>query len=45
VETPLPGRGVEGVATALNASCAQALRELVPGLIAQIEQDFKGSGK
>jgi ABC-type uncharacterized transport system auxiliary subunit len=45
LETPLPERGVEGVASGLNASCAQALRELAPGLIAQIEQDFKGSGK
>jgi len=45
LETPLPDRGVEGVASALNASCAQALRDLVPGLITQVEQDFKGSGK
>jgi ABC-type uncharacterized transport system auxiliary subunit len=44
-ETPLPGRGVEGVASALNASCAQALREMIPGLITQVEQDFKSGGK
>ena len=44
-ETPLSERGVEGVASALNASCAQALREMVPGLITQVEQDFKSSGK
>ncbi len=44
-ESPLSERGVEGVATALNASCAQALREMVPGLITQVEQDFKNSGK
>ena len=41
-ETPLQESGVEGVASALNASCAQVLRDLVPGLIAQVEQDFKG---
>jgi len=45
VETPLAERGVEGVATALNGACAQALREMVPGIIAQVEQDSKGSGK
>ena len=44
-ETPLSERSVEGVATALNASCAQVLREMTPGLIAQVEQDFKSSGK
>ncbi len=45
LETPVPERGVEGVASALNASCAQALRDMAPGLIAQVEQDFKSSGK
>jgi ABC-type uncharacterized transport system auxiliary subunit len=45
LETPLPERGVAGVASALNASCSQALRDMVPGLITQVEQDFKGSGK
>jgi ABC-type uncharacterized transport system auxiliary subunit len=44
-ETPLSERSVEGVATALNASCAQVLREMTPGLVAQIEQDYKSSGK
>jgi ABC-type uncharacterized transport system auxiliary subunit len=44
-ESPLQERGVEGVATALNDTCAQALREMVPGLITQVEQDFKSSGK
>jgi len=42
---PLAERGVEGVASALNASCAQVLREMTPGLIAQVEQDFKSSEK
>lgn len=46
IENPLSGRGVEGVASALNASCAQALREMVPGLVAQVEQDSKaGTGQ
>lgn len=44
-EMPLAGSGVEGVATALNASCTQALGEMIPGLVAQVEQDFKSSGK
>jgi ABC-type uncharacterized transport system auxiliary subunit len=45
LETPLPERGVESVANALNAACAQALRGMVPGLITQVEQDYKSSGK
>ena len=44
-EAPLAERGVEGVASGLNAACAQALRAMVPGLIAQVEQDYKSSGK
>jgi ABC-type uncharacterized transport system auxiliary subunit len=44
-ESPLSERGVQGVATAMNASCAQALSAMVPGLIAQVEQDFKSSSK
>jgi ABC-type uncharacterized transport system auxiliary subunit len=44
-EIPLQGSGVEGVATALNASCTQALGEMIPGLVAQVEHDFKSSGK
>jgi ABC-type uncharacterized transport system auxiliary subunit len=44
-EMPLQGRGVEGVASALNAASAQVLREMVPGLITQVEQDYKSSGK
>ena len=43
VEAPLQGGGVEGVASTLNASCAQLLREMIPGLIAQVEQDYKAS--
>ncbi len=46
IENPLSGHGVEGVASALNVSCAQALRDMVPGLIAQVEQDSKaGAGQ
>jgi ABC-type uncharacterized transport system auxiliary subunit len=43
VDAPLQGAGVEGVATALSASTSQLLREMTPGLIAQVEQDFKAS--
>ena len=45
LETPLPEHDVEGVASAMNTSCTQALREMIPGLITQVEQDFKGRGK
>jgi ABC-type uncharacterized transport system auxiliary subunit len=44
-ETPLQASGVEGVANALNAACAQLFRDLAPSLIAQVEQDFRGSEK
>jgi ABC-type uncharacterized transport system auxiliary subunit len=44
-EVPLQGGGVGGVATALNTATSQLVREMMPGLIAQVEQDFKGSGK
>ena len=45
VEAPIQGAGVEGVASTLNAASAQMLRQMIPGLIAQVEQDFKSSGK
>jgi ABC-type uncharacterized transport system auxiliary subunit len=45
VETPLQGTGVDGVASALNSACAQALQAMVPGLIERAEEDFKNSGK
>jgi ABC-type uncharacterized transport system auxiliary subunit len=45
VEAPLSAPGVEGVASALNASCAQAWRELAPGLLSLVEQDYKTSEK
>jgi len=43
VEAPLAERGIAGLASALNAACTQLLRELSPGLIAQVEQDYKAS--
>jgi ABC-type uncharacterized transport system auxiliary subunit len=42
-EAPVQERGVEGIASALNASCAQLLREMIPGLIAQVEQEYQAS--
>jgi ABC-type uncharacterized transport system auxiliary subunit len=42
-ESALAEHGVDGVAKAVNDSCAQAMREMAPGLIAQVEQDFKNS--
>ena len=44
-ETPVSEPGVEGVANALNASSVQALRDMIPGLLAQVEQDFEGTVK
>jgi len=44
-EAPLQGGGVQGVATALNTATSQLLGEMVPGLIAQVEQDLKSTGK
>ncbi len=44
-ESPLGASGVDGVASALSASCAQVMQEITPGLIAQVEQDYKSSGK
>jgi ABC-type uncharacterized transport system auxiliary subunit len=44
-EAPLSEHGVEGVANALDATCSQTLGEMLPGLIAQVEQDFKSSSK
>jgi len=43
VEAPLAERGVAGLASAVNAACAQVLREVSPGLIAQVEQDYASS--
>ena len=45
LETPLQEPGMEGVASAMNVSSARVLQEMMPGLIAQVEQDFKSSGK
>lgn len=44
-DSPVQGGGVGAVATALNTATSQLLREMIPGLIAQVEQDFKASGK
>jgi hypothetical protein len=44
-EAPLAEHGVEGGAAALNASCSQVLQEMIPGLVTQVEQDYKSSGK
>lgn len=44
-ERLLEAPGVDGVASALNSACAQALGEMLPSLIAQVEQEYKNSGK
>jgi hypothetical protein len=44
-ESALAEHGVDGVAKAINDSCAQAMREMAQGMIAQVEQDFKNTNK
>ena len=41
-ETPVQEKGVAAVVRALNDSSQQLLRDALPGLIAQVEQDYKG---
>lgn len=41
VEAPFQGEGVPGVAIALNKATEQLLRDVIPGLVAQVEQDFE----
>lgn len=41
VERSAEGTGVPGVVTALNASSAQLLREVLPGLVTEVEREFK----
>jgi len=43
VEIPFQGGGVPGVAIAFNSATQQLLREVLPGLVAQVEQDFRAS--
>ncbi len=43
VETPVQEKGMAGVVSAINRSSQQLLRELLPGVAAQVEQDFKDS--
>jgi len=42
-ETPIQEKGVPGVVRALNDSSDQLLRDALPEMIAQVEQDYKAS--
>lgn len=42
-ESPIQEKGMAGVVNALNASIAQLLHATLPGLIAQVEQDYSSS--
>ncbi len=42
-EAPLEGKGMAGVANSVNAAVDQLLRGLLPGLVAQVEKDYKAS--
>ena len=44
-EQPIQAKGVEGVVDALNASTEALLREVLPGLAAQVERDFTHPGQ
>jgi ABC-type uncharacterized transport system auxiliary subunit len=41
VENPVQEKGMAGVVKGLNASSQQLLRDALPGLVAQVEQDYK----
>lgn len=43
VERSVEAGGVPGVVAALNASSAQLLREVLPGLVTEVEREFKES--
>jgi len=40
-QVPAPGKEVAGVVEAVNAASDQVLKELVPGLLAQVKQDIE----
>lgn len=42
-ESPVQEKGVAAVANALSASSHQLLREMLPGLVAQIEKEYQAS--
>jgi ABC-type uncharacterized transport system auxiliary subunit len=44
-ERPIETKAVAGVVDALNASAAGLLREVLPGLVAQVERDFAQAGQ
>jgi ABC-type uncharacterized transport system auxiliary subunit len=44
-EMPVQGQGVAAVASTLSAACTQALGQMLPGLVAQVEQAYSSSGK
>lgn len=44
-ERPIEAKGVAGVVDALNASTEAILREVLPGLAAQVERDFSQLGQ
>lgn len=43
VEAPIQQKGLQGVVGAINAASQQLLGEVLPGVAAQVEQDFKAS--
>jgi ABC-type uncharacterized transport system auxiliary subunit len=42
-ETPIQEKGIAGVVNALNVSSNQLLRDMIPGLVTQVEQDYKAT--
>lgn len=45
VENPIQEKGMAGVVKGLNASSQQLLSDELPGLVAQVEQDYKALGE
>ncbi len=44
-DAPLEGKGMAGVATAMNAAVEQVLRGLLPGMVSQVQQEYRSSSQ
>jgi ABC-type uncharacterized transport system auxiliary subunit len=42
-EAPFAGKGMEGVAAGVNAATERLVREMLPGMVAQVEQDYRAT--
>lgn len=44
-DAPLEGKGMAGVATAMNAAVDQVLRGLLPAMLAQVQQEYRSGSQ